>query len=259
MTKARIMLLVGAVVALSACTADRETPEPEKNEVAGLELSVNERNHVAGKYEKDGKELVFDFAKDGDTKTALLRRTNGHTMLESRLEDGVDTMKVMDGRAVVSGAPGSETPEKTGDASALEEMYRLPEMPLLPELRKALEQAGVARELWMGTEDPRAGGTHPQQWQGGDGWWHLGPGECRTFPTWSFWGRTTVEYANESSSKSGMFSMNGWGWYEYRMLPPSWSSYTYGYWAAIPITLCNLYVNWYGTIYGPVQLKFHVY
>jgi hypothetical protein len=238
-TTLRVLVLFAlALVGCAVPAADEAT-----SSIDGLRLVTNDPNRVTGTISRDGASLAFDLVASGTNREASFWSAEGAPLLHSVLRDGIDSMDVLGDRFHVVGSPASATPEVRGDESALREMGARPEMKLVPALREALSEAGVRRDLYSAVD--AAGELRVAAYRRADGFWVLSPGESMTFPTWSFWGKTTVIVQNLSSLAYANIELTTWNWYQRYVVVPGGASITWGYWMGVALNVKNL--SWYPT------------
>lgn len=63
--------------------------------------------------------------------------------------------------------------------------------------------------------------------------------EAGTFPTWSFWGRTSVHVSNTGNCGVTVSFQAGAAQPAYVYLDPGEDHREYGFWAAFPVTITN--------------------
>jgi len=239
-------VLVALVLASSTgCRAEAEAASDTNQ---GLTLDIHEAEHVAGRFTHDGSVLAFDFALHGAAREATLRRETGEPILTSTVSaDGVETMRVLGGRMVVSGVPSDPEPRSEGDHQAAVEMNEMPEMKLVAPLREALASAGVSRALFAPIR-PSGLSIKANMNQ----WYTLGCKQSQTFPTWSFWSITTLSIVNRDTTNAFFSVENPYTTdKEYLFQPPTavtgaiGNRYPRQYWA-FPMKVTNL-CGWGGS------------
>ncbi len=257
-----LVLFVSSTTAIG-CAANQVEDEPAKESAAsseGLTLEARTSERVSGHFTKDGARLGFEFSRERGKRIAALRDTEGRPLLTSTLEDGIETIRVRDGALVASGPTSALEPEQlSGDASAFEALGKTREMALLEPLQEALSASGVDRALFSTNEAPvaKAGAITPAQYYGSDGYWHLGPGESRTFGTWAFWSSTYVRVRNYTTARCATVQFKvGWS-YETNVIPAGGYRGFSRQWAAMPVTVVNMnaWIDWGGgQVCGPVTM-----
>lgn len=250
-----LCLFVTMSVMSAGCAATQADEEPAVGQEGGLALAANTSDHVAGSFTRGDASLVFDFARRDGVRIAELHDGAGRHLLTAKLVDGIETLRVRDGRLEATGAPDSLEPHLVGDASALEEIGKTKEMALLGPLEEALAARSVDRGLFAVTGQESR--LTPKQYLGSDGYWHLGPGEKRTFGTWAFWSSTYVRIRNYTTYRCATVVFRvGWG-LETQVIPAGGYRGFSRQWAAIPVTIENLnaWVDWGGgQVCGPVTI-----
>ncbi len=212
----KAMWLMVAIAGLSGCGAGG------KDDVV---IQSSEPNRVSGVFERDGVVLAFDFARNGEQHVGELRDADGRHLVSSVLTPDHETLTVLGGRLVISGAPGSATPEMQGDPKALEQLDQVPELALFGDLKDALEREGVDRGLFrvgdaatprvvvgeeraailrdLGVSDEAVvsqasdePALQTRAYWGSDRYWHIAPGETISFGTKGFWATTEAVIRN---------------------------------------------------------------
>ena len=215
----------------------------------GLALDVAERDHVSGRYERDGASIRFDIARDPqrDARHVVIRMPDGAPVFESTLEDGVDQSRFFGGRAEVKGAFGEE-PTRTGDPEAIAELGRSAEGVPTLKLKDALEARGIDPALYRYRAGPRVaaseGTIHPNVYTSYGGapggtsypdnqWYFLPAQQTLTFFSWGFWATTAI-YA---SGQHQLSFQAGFARPEY--VSSSTTQYYYRQWAGAWVTVKN--------------------
>jgi hypothetical protein len=197
-----VTLALCPVVATVMIGCADQTSEPEETATVSTELAFDVRtdDHIAGRFTKDGVTLGFEYERQGDRKTAVLRTADGRELTRSTLQSGIDSSTILDGRLQVVGSPSTE-PTLMGDRNALEELGRSPEGKLVASLVETLAREGIDPELY--SSRALAGDMSPQS-LAGPGWLHCG--QAYSIPTWSIWGLVNIS-ATTRSPKFGNLRM----------------------------------------------------
>ena len=124
----------------------------------------------------------------------------------------------------------------------LETLQASPDLALAIELRAVLAEHGVADELY---NPPEPELQIADAYWGGDGYYHMGPGEVGRFGTQSFWWPTQVVLRSFSDRCSTVKFQVGLG-LDTHVVPARGSKFVTGYWWAswLYITNLNAWVDW---------------
>lgn len=200
-----LAIVLGTLPVVALATACAAPTGPEATEVAAdapspkvvgeLSFSARSADVAQGSYTLEKTSIGFHIRREGATRRLTLTTASGQILVESEYRDGLDTMRVLGGRAVKRGGV-NEDGSVEGDPKALDELFAMPEAKLVTPMKEALAAARVDPFLLgrdeAGRDAPVAPGTvGPQSYYDGY-WWYLGYGEQVSFATWSFWGWTTL-------------------------------------------------------------------
>ena len=156
------MSQVGIAVALALALVGCSTEEVP-TQVSGLRVFEQHADDVAGTFTHGDAGIDFSFSIEGQARVAIIRSADGRPLIHSTFENGVETTVYL-GRVTVRGSIQNE-PRVSGDPATLAELAELPEAQLVEPLRRALEEHGVAKDLYAIT--PAPAGRRCMSWS----WW----------------------------------------------------------------------------------------
>lgn len=145
----------------SACVGEPQEPSAP---VGGLRIFDQHATDVAGTFTRGDAGIDFAFTVDGTKHTATIRSADGRPLIESTFADGVETTTYL-GRVTVRGLLTEAASQVSGDRATLAELAELPEAQLVEPLRQALDQRGVAKDLYA--IPPQPAGRRCVSWS----WW----------------------------------------------------------------------------------------
>jgi hypothetical protein len=144
---------------------------------------------------------------------------------------------VLGGRLRVSGDVRRGEPSVEGDATAYDELRSMPEYPLTVRLRDALVAGGASAEL-VGDGPSSPADVAPLDAGVFNTWYVLAAAQTMDFPSWSFWGTTTVTIHNNSPIDVPIFFRVGLG-YETNWVAANRHTYFNRQWAAFRAFITN--------------------
>jgi hypothetical protein len=192
---AAFSLLSLTTIACAGQTADDAPGAPAGDEASsqGLALTVQTADRVEGTFLRDGHTLAFLLSTTEAGHLALLSDQAGNPLVETTFEGGIEDSSLLGGKLRLKGPVDAAEPASEGDPRTLEE--------LIADLKDALRTAGVDPSFFSVSDPSAPGGASPglvtKKWLQTDGNWHLNCGEYNDFPTWTFWGWTTIELRPE--------------------------------------------------------------
>lgn len=143
-------IAVASLAMLVACVSD---PEDRAPTVVGLRIFEQNATDVAGTFTRGDAGIDFSFTVDGSKHTATIRSADGRPLIESTFENGSETTTYL-GRVTVRGALSETASHISGDPATLAELADLAEAQLVEPMRQALEQRGVAKDLYAIARTP---------------------------------------------------------------------------------------------------------
>jgi len=139
-----------AASCLAGCAAESVPTDEAGTEVAeGLSLDSPSKDRVSGTYRRGSIGLVFESAKVGVASSVTLTALDG-TELVRIVSDETSHVSYLMNKKLVVALPreGSDASVRLeGDASAADDLKARPEFALVPEMQRALADAGVAPDL----------------------------------------------------------------------------------------------------------------
>lgn len=146
----------------AACGGDPSTGEPSGN-TNGLTLVDADDNHASGEFMENGTRVQFETMRTGEGVSVEIRDADNQLLFSAaRTGDRIVT-SYFDGQVTLSGpalllnAKQSMLPEDviawaqqaqlSGDSAALERVKDVPELAILDDLTKELDEAGVFSEF----------------------------------------------------------------------------------------------------------------
>jgi hypothetical protein len=126
---------------------------------ADPELYTTAKDQVEGSFGQDGPSITFHFQRIRAVKihTAINTR-DGFTLVDTVVENGIETTTLLGGQYTATGTR-EEIATLLGP-DALAELAAMPEMQLVPALRKELAEAGVDPALLDGMSSVTTGETY---------------------------------------------------------------------------------------------------
>ncbi|HEU4405332.1 MAG TPA: hypothetical protein VFS43_08600 [Polyangiaceae bacterium] len=262
---ALVSLLSLAVVACSDPADDgprADVPGGEESQaegltIEGLTITHQDDGRVEGSFRRDGVMISFELSAASDGHRARIADAAGVLLVETTLRGEIEETSLLGGRARLRGHVDAERPELEGDPEIFQRMGERPETKLIAELKDALREAGVDRSLYSAKVAPSgAPGLETTKWLDVWGRWHLSCMESHDFPTWTFWGWTTIELSPEKSSTAAVLQVLT-PWYN----PPEYTGLfsdpivVHRQYAGVPVRVANNVVALNGLCNHPLLVK----
>lgn len=230
-----------ALFALStvACGGAVEDEIPTASEqkgatTQGLTLTKQTADRVEGTFSRHERTIGFELSTIEGGHLARILDEAGQPLVETTFKDGIEDSTLLGGQLHMWGPVNSMEPEREGDEQAFQRLSEMPIARIIPELKEALESAGVDTAFFSAKESGGQPGVTTQKWLDVWGNWHLSCGEYHDFPTWTFWGVTTFELRPEWSTATASL----------RVLTPWYNPTEYTGWFSGTIRLQRQYAGY---------------
>jgi len=216
MTTSKLLASALALLALASVACGGQThdetpldapPAAEPMSSQGLTITSRTADRVEGTFSRHDQTLSFELSTTEAGHLARILDHAGSPLVETTFEGGIEDTSLLGGKARLRGPVDADKPEMEGDESIFQEMSAVPETRLIAELKEALRVEGVDEAFFsaMAGEQAAPGakpGLTTRKWLDVWGKWHLSCSEFNDFPTWTFWGVTTIELRPEYSTSS---------------------------------------------------------
>jgi hypothetical protein len=234
-----------------------DAPEGEEASSEGLTITRQAADRVEGLFQRDGQTISFELSTVPGGHHARIVDAAGSPLVETTLRGEIEESSLLGGQAWLRGHVDAEQPELEGDPTIFQQMSARPETNLIAPLKDALRKAGVDRSLYSAKVAPSGEpGLETTKWLDVWGRWHLSCGESHVFPTWTFWGWTTIELSPEKSKTAAVLQVLT-AWYN----PPEYTGMFSGtivvqrQYAGVPVMVTNNVLALNGLCSHPLLAK----
>lgn len=248
------LTLAASSVGCAGQTEDSAGRAPDTTHALAEGLTIEARtiDSIAGRYHAGPGEVRFLLTKSDGARTIVVTSLAGESLLTSRIENGIESVTLFDGRLRVSGRVGAFEPDIEGDPRASEDLAARRDSEALSDLPRALDQSfpgaldlestGLTTQIAPpGSLPPSSPRPRPDL----SAFW-LKLNQSKSFVGWQYsqriyWAASTADPSNCITIKTGVDVVS-----KHCIAPPSYSSSVTGYWYNRSVTIKNVGAGTYG-------------